>query len=401
MKEKKSQTILVSTWEEIEFNLYIPFIRDKDNKPFVFFNYLNPDTNKKKKIVKSAKLDRNGDVKILKKQAKFLADALIDLLKGGWNPITNSYNDLPITPLSNISECMEYWLKTRIEAAKLEAIGAKALKSNEYLMEFFNTWLKSKSFAFRKPNTFTYLDIDNFLQTTAKDRKWGKVSYNCYRGDLSLFFKLLVTQKIITDNPVTLSEKKNIKNDSSRFVIFEEDELKNVVGLLANDEAFKELYIAAKLLFFLNVRPIEITRIQVYNLDFEKKILWLEPVKTKNHNEAKWELTDELFTLLEDYVGNNPKNYFVFANHNTPKAVQAHKDFLGQRWRAFRIKYNISSHLKFYALKHSSDWHDLESGVGIQAISERNRHANPNVTVAYIEQRLNKKIIKPSQSKMF
>ncbi|WP_295712114.1 hypothetical protein [Mucilaginibacter sp.] len=232
MKEKKSQTILVSTWEEIEFNLYIPFIRDKDNKPFVFFNYLNPDTNKKKKIVKSVGLDRYTDVKTLKKQAKELIDSLTDLLSGGWNPVTNSYNDLPITPLSSISECMEYWLKTRIEAAKLEAIGDKALKSNTYLMDFFKKWLTAKQFLYRKPNSFTYLDIDNFLQTTAKDRKWGKVSYNCYRMDLSTFFKSLVTQKIISDNPVALSEKKNIKNDSSRFVIFDENELTDIVKLL-------------------------------------------------------------------------------------------------------------------------------------------------------------------------
>lgn len=127
----------------------------------------------------------------------------------------------------------------------------------------------------------------------------------------------------------------------------------------------------------------------------------MEAEKTKNGNEAKWELTDELFNLFDNYVGNTPKEYFVFANRNTPKAIRAHKDFLGQRWRAFREKYDISSHLKFYALKHSADWYDLESGVGIQTISQRNIHANPNVIVAYVKERLNKKIIKPSQSKMF
>ncbi len=113
------------------------------------------------------------------------------------------------------------------------------------------------------------------------------------------------------------------------------------------------------------------------------------------------ELTDELFNLLDDYIRDTPKDYFVFANHNTPKQEQAHQDFLGQRWRAFRKQYDIPSHLKLYALKHSADWYDLESGVGIQTISERNRHANPNVTIAYVKERLNKKIIKPSENKRF
>lgn len=137
------------------------------------------------------------------------------------------------------------------------------------------------------------------------------------------------------------------------------------------------------------------------NIDFDKSILTLSTEKTKNRNEAKWALDDDMVELLKELIGNAPADYYVFANRNTPKPVQAQKDFLGQRWRAFRKKYKISSHLKLYALKHSADWYDLESGVGIQTISERNRHANPNVTIAYVEQRLNKNIIKPSTSKKF
>jgi len=137
MKEKKSQTILLSTWENVDFNLYIPVIRDKDNKPFVYFNFLNPETNKKKKIVKSVGLDRNGDVKTLRKQGRELVENLVELLSGGWNPISGTFNDLPITPLSSITDCMNHWLKTREESVTINALSEKSLQSNKYLMDFF------------------------------------------------------------------------------------------------------------------------------------------------------------------------------------------------------------------------------------------------------------------------
>ncbi|MGF7075355.1 site-specific integrase [Mucilaginibacter sp. 3215] len=401
MKEKKSQTILLATFEGIEFNLYIPVIRDKDNKPFVYFNFLNPETNKNKKITKSVGLDRQGDVKTLKKQGKALADDLIDLLSKGWNPVSGTFNDLPITPLSPIVECMTYWLKTRVEDNTLKRIGDTALKNNTFLINYLRKWLTAKNFLYRKANTFTYLDIDNFLQTTAQERGWGKVTYNVYRTDLSTMFKFLVVKKICKENPVTGSEKKNTKNDDSRFVIYKEDELKQVVKLLAADESFKELYIGSKILYYLNIRPIEMTRILVKDIDFEKRILSLDHTRTKNEQDAKWQLNDELFMLLDELVANQPKDYFVFGKHNKPRPTQAHTDFFGQRWRAFRKKYNLSDHLKYYALKHSADWYDLEDGLSLQKISERNRHANPTVTVAYVEQRLNKKIIQPSTSSKF
>ncbi|WP_428329059.1 tyrosine-type recombinase/integrase [Mucilaginibacter sp.] len=399
LKAKKTDdSIIIQTWEQYEFKL---FPGSKSTKPYLHFLFLNPETGKEKRIRKLAGLKPGSSLAALKKEAKQMVPDLVDLLSKGWNPIANTCNDLPVTPISPIIDCIDYWLKHREEQKANNAIAKKTLENNYHLMNYFKDWLKSKNYSFRKANTFTYLDINSFMQTTAKARVWNKVSYNTYRTDIGTFFKYLVALKVLNENPVLLSESKNTKKDSSRFVIFEESELIEVVTTLEKDKSFLELYIACKILFYLNIRPVEITRIQVYNIDFEKRLLTLEPSKTKNGNEAKWQLTDELFILLRDYLKDTPANYFAFANHNTPKPVQANEDFLGQRWRAFRKKYKISSHLKFYALKHSSDWYDLENGVSLQKISERNRHSNPNVTVAYIEQRLNKKIIQPSLSTRF
>ncbi len=403
MNIKKKQTFLIHIWNDYEFKIYLPVKPTANNRPYLSYYFINPDTNESKLIKKSKGIDFKAPVKEIKKQANKVVKEIIKQLTDGYNPITDNYcgTDADINPKSTIVECIDYWLAERKKQVEIKVIGEKALKGNTYLMDYFKDWLKLNKYLFRKPNTFTKIDINRFLQATAHKRNWGKVSYNTYRTDLGTFFIYLNTLKITPDNPVKHSDKKNTVNDSSRFVIYEEDELKNVVNLLANDAIFFELYVAAKILFFLNVRPVEITRIQVKDIDFEKKILTLSPDKTKNGNEAKWLLTDDIEALLKDLIKDAPDDYFVFAGWNNPKPIQASKDLLGQRWRAFRKKYDISSHLKFYALKHSSDWYDLESGVSIQTISERNRHANPNVTVAYVKERLNKNIIKASTSKKF
>lgn len=398
MKSEKTESIIIRVWEQYEFKL---FPGSKTTKPYVYFQFLNPVTNKEERIRKLTGLKKGTSVANLKKIAKGIVDELIELLLKGWNPINNNFNGLTITPLSPIIHCTGHWLKERSNKLKIKAIKPKTLANNIFLMDYFTKWLEANSFQFRKPSSFTRIDVDNFLQTTAFDRKWGKVSYNCYRTDLGTFFNYLKITKVITENPVPFSEKKNLKRDSTRFVIYEESELADVVKKLANDTSFFELYVASKLVYYFNIRPVEITRIQVKNIDFDKRILTLPAEKTKNENEGKWLLNDELYFLLEDLVANAPADYFAFGGWNRPKPIQLSKDFFGARWRIFREKYNIPPRLKFYALKHTSNYYDLQDGASFEEIRQRNRHANLQVTTLYIRERLFKNIIKPSGSNRF
>ncbi|RKR82670.1 site-specific recombinase XerD [Mucilaginibacter gracilis] len=398
IKSQKEDSILIQSWSTYDFKL---FPGSKSTKPYLHFQFLNPKTNKEERQRKLAGLKKGESISVLKKQAKEMVPALIHLLSNGWNPIENTFNDLPITPLSTIQECIAYWLKEREIKVSNNAMKPKGLKTNGYLMDYFTKWLTEKKYLFRKANTFTQIDIDNFLQKTSQERKWGKVTYNCYRQDLGTFFNFLLTLKIISENPVNLTKKKSTKKDSSRFKIYEEDELKNVVELLRKDARYLGLYIATKFIFHYNIRPIELTRIQVSDIDFSKRILTLAPEKTKNGDEAVFKLNDETFILLDDLVADQPPDFFVFGHKCKPSRLQIHQDYFGQKWRSFREDYNLSSHLKLYALKHSSNYYDLEGGVSFEEIRQRNRHSSLQVTTLYIRERLNKNQIKASGSLKF
>jgi integrase len=396
--KKKDNSVVIQTWGDYEFKL---FPGTKSTKPYVHFQFLNPETGKEERQRKLSGLKPGSSLAVLKKEAKDMVADLIDLLSKGWNPITNTFNDLPITPLSPIKECIQYWLKQRELKFLNGAMSEKTYKNNQYLMTFFSEWLTKKKYLMRKPSTFTKIDVDHFLESTALNRKWGKVSYNCYRTDLGTFFNFLVTLKITDENPVQQSGKKNTRRDSSRFKIFEASELKNVVTLLALDKAYFGLYIASKMVFHYNIRPVELTRIQVEDIDFSKRTLTLPPDKTKNGDEAIFALNDELYNLLDDLVANKPLEYYIFGHRCKPSAVQIQQDYFGQKWRTFRVKYGIPVRLKFYALKHSSNYYDLQEGASFEEIRQRNRHGNLQVTTLYIRERLYKNAIKASSSTMF
>lgn len=398
--KKQKQSLLIHVWEEYEFYLYIPETVSRNSKPFIFYYYQDQETQKSIRVRKFIG-QNNGDRKLIQVEAKKAIPAIVDLLEANWNPLKNAYNALKISPLSSISHCIEYWLQARITACENNSISAKKLKADKIVMMHLKDYLTKRGLMNNRISAITSIHLKEFLDNKAFERNWNKVSYNTYRVDIGTFFNYLVSLTVIKTNPVLKIPKKSIKHDSSRFKVFEAEELKMVAELLSKDKYFIGLHIASKILFKYNIRPIELTRIQVQDIDWQKQILTLAPNKTKNGNEARFMLDNEVIELLKVFVEDVPQHYYIFCQRNKPSPTQTFADYFGQRWRAFRKKYSLPSHLKFYALKHTSNYYDLQNGASFEEIRQRNRHSNLQVTTLYIKERLFKNVIKASTSDMF
>lgn len=398
--KKQKQSLLFHTWDKYEFYLYIPETVNRNSKPFIFFSYTSLEDNKSSRVRKF--ISQNKGIKnLIEKEAKKQVLELIKLLENNWNPVTNSYNSLQITPSSPITQCIEYWLKKRKESFENGSIGKDALKNNTIVMNHFMDFLQKSKLFKQSIGTIYTTHIREFLDFKANERNWGKVTYNTYLTDVKTFFNYLQDIKIIKDNPADKVLKKNTKGDSSRFKVFEKDELQHVANLLAEDKRYFGLYVATKLLYSYNIRPVEITRIQVKDIDLSKHLLTLPPTKTKNGNEARFQLNNEIELLLNTLMKDASKESFIFGGRNKPGATQVQKDYFGQNWRYFKKRHNLPNHLKLYALKHTSNYYDIESGSSYEDIRQRNRHANLQVTTLYIKERLFKNVIKPSDQLLF
>ncbi|RZK39880.1 MAG: hypothetical protein EOO90_17040 [Pedobacter sp.] len=399
MKQSK-QSQLIHIWEDYEFYLSIPKTFIGSNKPYVYFYYLNPKTNKTERIRKY--LGKNeGNIKQIKLEAKKLILDLVSLLNEDWNPLTNEQNELTIDQNSSIEDCMNYWISRREESVINGSIAKKTLKNNKILISHFSSFLYNKSLRYVKPKSISHIQIKEFLDTKAFERNWGKVSYNTYLIDVKTFFNYLKDLKIIKENPCDRVVKKNIRNDSTRFKVFEKQELLEVSTLLSSDHHFFGLHIAAKFLFKYNIRPLELTRLQIRDVDLKAEILVIPYTKTKNGNEARFILDTEMIHLLRLLMGDHPNDWYIFGGRNKPAPTQVCSDYFGQNWRYFKSKYSLPNHLKMYALKHTSNYYDIQSGASYEEIRQRNRHSSLQVTTLYIKERLFKNQIKPSNSNLF
>jgi len=234
MKQSK-QSQLIHIWEDYEFYLSIPKTFTGSNKPYVYFYYLDPKTNKSTRIRKY--IGKNdGNIKLIRDEAKKLTLELVTLLNDNWNPLTNLQNEEVINSTSSIEECISYWLTKRQEVLNNESIAKKTLKNNKILMMHFTSFLANKNLKHIQARNLTNIHIKEFLDTKAFERNWGKVSYNTYLIDIGTFFNYLKDLKIIKENPCDKVSKKVTRYDSTRFKVFEKEELLLVSSLLSNDK---------------------------------------------------------------------------------------------------------------------------------------------------------------------
>jgi hypothetical protein len=108
--KKQKQSLLVQAWENYEFYLYIPTKVTRNSKPFIFYYCHDPQSDKSARIRRFLS-QKKGDKKLIQNEAKEVISELQVLLSGNYKPIRKTYNELKITPVSNVIDCIQHWLE--------------------------------------------------------------------------------------------------------------------------------------------------------------------------------------------------------------------------------------------------------------------------------------------------
>ncbi|RDC55384.1 hypothetical protein DU508_17580 [Pedobacter chinensis] len=419
---------VIARCEETEFKLSIPTKIDRNNKIVVYFNYFDPNTQKFVQIKQSTGIDRYATPKIYTRQAKDLTDALIEMLKDGYNFVTKSFPDYrKLNSTSTLSECIKVWFQVRDADYQAGKMRKEELDSTLIVFTYFSDFLKKQNILFEKPVIITKTDIDMFMRNIEKERKvkskngryrtnkktLSKATYNAYVFKLSYFFKWLVSERVINYNVCLDSFRYQTRNLETRYRIYSEEELAKVKKLLKNDPKYRELYIASTLLYTFRLRAAEQLRLKIGWFSFTKGVLNL-PAQTldangksinitKNGNQASFKLNENLIDLILDYIGEEGmerKDWFLFGGHGKVGPRQLDRQFFTNKWTLFKKEYRLPDHLKFYALKHTSNYNSYQI-LGAEGLMQVNRHSSPSQSFDYIKSKQKLKVIQVDESMHF
>lgn len=350
--------IKMGTRDFSEVKLYIP---KENGKPsvapgkrwYVYFYYRNPTTNKMEKFKEYCGINAYKTVAERKQAGTGWVDAFNVLLNQGMNP----FDKTALTPKT--FDQLTYTVKTGLEYAYNNKLGSwKGATASDYKTRLgvFMEWVYLNSLEnldIRELKEVHAIAFMNWLiKPVPLGRGVGGTSQDNYKRCLSGLFGKLVKDKIIVKNIIAEIETK--KDDPIKNTPFTGKEVKIIRDyLLEND---KQLYHFIQFVIYTFLRPREIIRLTVEDINLKEKYLHVE-TKTKRKQVKK--LVGPIISFLEEInVSKLPSKAHIFTNTGKVEvwtAIEKTKvDHFGHRFEKVKNHFGFNKDYGVYSFRHTA-----------------------------------------------
>ena len=279
------------------------------------------------------------------------------LLNQGMNP----FSKIPVKTKQKIKTFDEitYTVKTALQYAFDNKLGSwKSSTADDYRTRLgvFLEWVESHKLDKKDINELKEIHIVGFMnwlvKPAPKGRGVGGTSQDNYKRCLSGLFGKLVKDKIIVKNIVSeIETKKDDPIKNTPFTGYEVIAIRDY--LLEND---KQLYHFIQFVIYTFLRPREIIRLKVSDINLREKYLYVE-TKTKRKQIKK--LVGPVLDWLEEInVSNLPSDANLFTNLGSYfvwNATEKSKvDHFGNRFAKVKEKLKFNGDYGIYSFRHTA-----------------------------------------------
>ena len=338
---------------------------------FVEYKYKHPETNKFVKFrewISAKLLTRNARYT----KANEIKNKLSLKLKSGFNPFEQStLNKNLIVAINEVLEIKKHTTSNRTYKTYVSTSGIFIawLKTNGLNTLFATDWNKQK----------THLFLDYLIT----QKKYSNRSHNNILIAMRTIFNNMYERELVQINPFKMCKKLPVKQSEISF--FNANDRQVIKENLPHDHY--ELFCISQLIYYCFLRPAEIVRLQIKDIDFEQKQITITGTKSKNGKTQIVVMPNDLIETLQKLQLNSyPNNYFVFGTTKKlkPNATKMAPTRIADAWRWFvKEKYNITTNI--YDFKPTGVSAALKSGINARDIQLQIRHSSLDQTQIYLD----------------
>jgi len=363
--------------------------------------YVNYSFNGKQFRIKGD-INRIKDHKEKAYQAEVLLQSIKDDLKNGFNPNNPEAFIAHITQESIIlSDAVKIYLDELKTYSRPKTFGSYESKLR-YLIEAFPE---------KAVKSFTPNDIEKYIHGKIHSSKrarlflnnksielnkaiqWTPNTVRTAKGIFVAFFQWCIKNKYYTgDNPASKMEAKKIRSEveaKPRHVPFTKEDISSLMNYL--DEHDKQVAFFGRIIYSTCLRPAEISKLRIKDIDFQKNQIIVPLAATKNTKKLTVDRIDIEPNLLKEFeklnVQEYPKDYFLISFSDTiigPKSIgsnNAYKRFV----KALKALELDGKGYTLYSFKHFSNLQRFHNGWTLAEIMTANRHSSISMTEKYLK----------------
>ena len=312
-------------------------IMEKHKRWYVYYRYLKPESDPPEYVKQThIYFNINRDYKDFNeklKAIKALRNSVENLLKKGFSPYEKDSSDV----LHKTDYALDYALNIKKKELK-----PTTYKDYETKIGIFKKYLKKQDV---KYSAIEYVDkkiVVEFLNQIP-----GAKNSNNTRAILSSIFTILSESDYVKTNFVKELRTKKITEKPVK--IYEQKDIEKITSILEQQDPTLLMFI--KFISYMFWRPVEILRIKVEDIDFNKRTIRTE-TKTKS---SKIKIIPEIIINdIKEYA--KGKSGYLFKPDNFIEWDLAENDkrvYFTRRFSRFRERNNIDEGFKMYSFRHT------------------------------------------------
>ena len=364
----------MSTLEKIKS--YTPPTYHCGLESYISFNAYDPAEGRMKR--KRIKLNAI-EPKLRKKYANDLIKRLTEKLILGWNPWIEKENG---TSYMLFKECCE---KYRQYIDKLVKDGTYRHETHKSLASYLKNmmdWNERRLI----PITYIYqFDKDfcvQFLDEIYINRDNTAFTHDNYLGFLRQFGHWCVQKNFLKTLPTEgLSVLGRGLKKKKRKTI-EQHHLNMIHDYLKDKN--KHFLLASYLLYYCFIRPAEMARLKIANINLAKQTIYIEDTISKNKKDGTITLPVKLIHLMLDLdIFSAPSSYYLFSDGFVPGKNKVSEKVFRDFWaRYVRRDLKLPDTYKFYSLKDTGIT-DMLRHQDVLSVRDQARHSSILMTDTY------------------
>lgn len=145
----------------------------------------------------------------------------------------------------------------------------------------------------------------------------------------------------------------------------------------------KNMFLFVLLVYHCFIRPAEILKLKIKDVDFEKGIIRISSSISKNNKTSYTTMSNQLMELMQEYKEKD-KELYIFSSRMNPGLGSLGRNTVTTRFRIICRKLQLPEDLKLYNFKHTGNTEMIQKGMNIRELQLQNRHSDISITERYL-----------------
>lgn len=264
---------------------------------------------------------------------------------------------------------------TRFLEVKSRELRPDTMRTYKGIVKIFREWLKEDCVCI----DFGRTQALSFMDYCHADRRVSATTYNTYLKLCRVIWSWLLDNLYIKDNPFRYIKKK--RTDEKFRVVIPED-VRQRIATYFEQKNIGYLFVC-DMVFYSLIRPTELTRLRVRDIDKENACIYLPDTATKCHRSRFTPIDPAIFNRLLECIDGHDDSEYVFGRSFSPGPSGLKKKQYLVMWERMRKDLSLPDEYQLYSLRDSGIRAKLDSGMDPAIVMHAAGHHNLAETTKY------------------